>query len=75
MRVSDVFFRYVCLVWGVELTANSPISTSSIPAASSSSVARSLKAGMKRPMKSRAPRMRQVPRKEYAPPVKESASW
>lgn len=55
----------------MKLTANSPISASSIPMISSSSGARKLRPGMRFMMK----RMIQVPKKAYAIPVTESASW
>ena len=54
-----------------KLTANSPISASSIPMISSSSGARKLRPGMRFITK----RMIQVPKKAYAIPVTESASW
>jgi len=67
--------RYFGITRIASLTANSPISTSSIPKTSSSAEARRRRAGMYRPTKSRTPRMIQVPTKEYKPPVTESASW
>lgn len=55
----------------IKLTANSPISASSIPIISSSSGARKLRPGMRFITK----RIMQVPKKAYAIPETESASW
>ena len=66
----EEFNEYVCEK-GRERTANSPISASSIPIISSSSEARRPSPGIKLIMK----RMMQLPKKEYARPETESASW
>lgn len=54
-----------------QLTANSPISASSMPRISASSLARRPRPGIRFMMN----RIMQVPPKEYEKPLAESASW
>lgn len=59
-----------CVAGGIH-TANSPISASSIPITSSSSLARRLSPGIRFMTK----RMMQLPPKDYVNPETESANW